>query len=129
MVYFLLRLILSLVVSVLLLLALVRLARLCKLRNLKKKIAFFFPTIVSFILILQVLFSTGPKLLDVLPMIAKRYVVKQVQVEEVLSFHNVRMSDGEIYYFDGFSNNFVEGQLYQISTTNWSNYVAKAKQI
>lgn len=127
--YFVFRLILSLGLSILLLSLLLYLARYCKLRNLKKKIAFFFPTILSIALLFQVLLGSGPKGLDFLPMVGSRYEVSQVEVVEIYSFHRVLMNDGVTYYYNGFSQTFEVGELYQISSTPWSHYIVEFKII
>lgn len=127
--YFIFRWALSTVLSALLLLLLLHFSKYCKLRNLKKKIAFFFPTIVSIVLVIHVMSETGPKTLDLLRMAGNRYEVKQVKVLDVKPLHRVTMSDGLTYYFDGFSMQFEEGETYQISSTYWSHYIAEAKNI
>lgn len=127
--YFIIRLLLSVGVAVLLFMGLLRAVRRNRKFRVKKRMQFFLPTVMAFLLTLFCIRSTGPKCLDLIKMLNGVHEVKQVTVESLGLMHSVRMDDGQVYYYNGFKVRLDPDRYYLISYTPWSRYITDIQEI
>lgn len=127
--YFTLRLALSLLVTLGLLMLFLYTLKRCRPIRVHKKVSIFLPTLMALIFTIYCFRSSAPKALDLVKMLANTYEVKQVVVEDLDGFHNVRMSDGRHYYYNGFRVRLDKNKVYLVSYTHWSHYIVDIREI
>jgi len=129
MLYFGVRLIISVIISIALFILFIRLSRACQAKHVKKQWALFLPTVCALLLTWHVLASSGPKCLDIINMLRDNYVVEQVEITQLKSFHRVKLDDGKTYYYNGFKVQLDPDKKYLISYSSWSRYIADIRGI
>ena len=127
--YFAIRLLISVIISIGLFILFIKLARACKAKYVKKNWALFLPTICALLLTWYILASSGPKCLDIINVLRDNYVVEQVEVTQLKSFHRVKLDDGRTYFYNGFKIELDPDKKYLISFTQWSHYIADIRAI
>ncbi|MDI9470835.1 MAG: hypothetical protein QM296_11635 [Bacillota bacterium] len=122
--WFWLRLVFDLLLTVGLFIVLGRVTRRLRPKRIKHGISLFAPALISALLILWVIFMTGPKLLDSLRIPAHSESVRTVQILAVDRYlARLKTSAGLSFYYDPFGPQPEEGLSYSLRFLPLSRYV------
>lgn len=125
-VYFVFRLIVDLVLSIALLYALIWASKAFKKERAKKAYVIYIPTVISLILILQVIFFTAPKLMDGLKLLNGQSSFKQIEVAEKRSLPGgITDTDGEAYYYNPISFKAEVGEVISVRYLPSSRFIVQ----
>lgn len=124
--YFVIRLIVDLLVTVLLLRLLVKACRMFTVKRAKKPYVLYLPTLISLVVIFQIIFALGPKVLDTVRLISSTPSYKQIQVESLRSVPGaLHATDGLTYYYNPLSVKAETGEMLSIRYLSNSRYIVQ----
>lgn len=130
MTYFIFRLCLACLVSALLLLYFLRSLKRCRRERCKHPLMVFLPTLLALLVLLQVVYTTAPKLLDFLDLMRRSLAVKQVTVVNRQALPGIlKTSDEEVYQYNPFALEFVVGKHYNVTYTTRSRFIISIDEI
>lgn len=121
--YFLLSLFLSLLLSAAILACLIRALQINWAQKNKRPLSFFAPVFLTVLFISITLYFAVPRILDVVTIINKAYVMEDIKVDEhSLGWGTVR-HEQRIYYYDQWRYDLKPGRSYRISYTPHSRFI------
>lgn len=122
--YFVFRLLVDLVISAVLLRLLALVARKFKKRYVSQAYLIYLPTLVSLILIFQIVFFMGPKLIDVVRLVGGGMSFAQIEVSETRQFPGALTdSDGKRFYYNPLGLKAEIGDRYTVRYLPTSRFI------
>lgn len=126
MLYFLIRLGLSLAVSFTLLVLFLRSVRLYRKERCEKAYQVYLPSLLALLLLSELIFFTSPKVLDLVAILRQNLPFVQISVSDRQSLPGqLKSSDGEIYTYSPFAERPEAGQVYHLSYTPYSKFIIR----
>jgi glucan phosphoethanolaminetransferase (alkaline phosphatase superfamily) len=121
--YFLLSLFLCLLLSAAILACLIRALQINWAQQNKRPLGFLAPVFLTILFISIAFHFTVPRILDVVTIINKAYVIEDIEVDgDSLSRGTVR-HEQRTYYYNQWRHNLEPGQSYRISYTPYSRFI------
>lgn len=98
----------------------------------KHSLTYFMPFLLALIAGFYVIKYTAPRLLDIPDVVSQNYYSYTGSVEEVSSFNNYIVIDGNVYYINPLRDLPEEGAYVRVRYTTYSNYaieVSSAEEV
>ncbi len=127
-VYFIIRFLLDLVVSIILLRILGKASRMFKKQRARKAYLIYVPTLISLILVLQVVLFTAPKLVDIVRLAGGQVSFARIEVTEKRFLPGALTDDsGNKYYYSPIGLKAEKGERIAILYLPNSRYIIEAE--
>ena len=126
--YFILRLLVDFAISVILLRMLGKASRIFKKKHVKKAYLIYVPTVLSLILILQVVFFMGPKLVDAVRLGGGGIAFAQIEVAEMRRLPgSLTDTHGQTFYYNPLKLKAAAGERYSVRYLPNSRYIVEVE--
>lgn len=98
-------------------------------RKTKHVLTFFLPVIFAIFAVIDIVFYTGPRLLDISDMMSQKYSSHTGLIEEISYFNNSFVVDGKTYYVNPINELPSVGSTVKVKYTRYAGFAAELELV